>query len=252
MNRRSRPDRTDLRISVLNSTADVLAIVPARGGSKGLPRKNVLPLAGRPLITHTLDAAAAAVHVTTTIVNTDDDEIADVAKSSGIEVVRRPAAMGNDTAKVDPLLIWTVERFERTHRRSVDVVVLLYPTAPLRPSTAIDATISRVIHEGCDSALTLVADHSYLWRVDGAETRPTNYDPANRAPRQTERWNQYRENKAVYAMRRDLLMDTGCRLGGRIGWVEMSPVQSIDVDGGDDLAMAEALLSRPYHARVAA
>ena len=230
----------------------VLAVVPARGGSKGLPRKNVLPLAGRPLITHTIDAAAGAATIDQVLVNTDDDEIAAVADASRCQVVRRPDSMGSDLAKVDPLLIWSVETFELTHNQRVDVVVLLYPTAPLRRSESIDQTVRRVTEQGCDSALTLTEDTSYLWRIaDDGTAAPTNYEPARRAPRQTEAWNQYRENKAVYVVGRDRLLHTKCRLGGRIGYVTMPPAESVDIDSAADLAVAEALLRGGRYRRAA-
>ena len=147
------------------------------------------------------------------------------------------------TAKVDKLLVWSLNQFEQHAKTKVDVVVLLYPTAPLRRTSSITETIEQVTVHDFDSALSLVEDTSYLWEVrqDGTAV-PSNYDPANRAPRQLERWNQWRENKAIYAMKRDLLVESGCRLGGRIGYCEMSALHSLDIDIADDLALAESIL----------
>lgn len=235
-----------------------LGIIPARGGSKGIVRKNLRPLAGRPLLSHTVDAARRAVTVDRVVVNTEDDEIARVAHSLGVTVQGRPEEFWHDNTfqEVDRLLQWAVADHER-EVGNVDVVVLLYPTSPLRTSASIDATVRLVTEKGFDSALTLVESRQYLWRradiatpvkgtaadeMDLGQVEPTNYIPARRGPNQLEGWNQWIENKAVYAMRRDLLMETGCRLGRRIGGVRMGKLDSIDVDTADDLALAEAII----------
>jgi N-acylneuraminate cytidylyltransferase len=95
-----------------------------------------------------------------------------------------------------------------------------------------------------DSVLSLYEDLTYLWQLNSNGTvSPVNYDPSKRGPRQLEHWNQYAENKAVYVMRRDLLMETGCRLGGRIGCVTMEKWRSIDVDKPADLMLCELIFS---------
>ena len=224
------------------SNQTILGIIPARGGSKGLPRKNILPLAGIPLISHTINAAAQSKYLTSIVVNTDDDEIAAVAEDHKVNVQRRPSEMGSDVAKVDELLIWSVMSLESELNLKVDIVVLLYPTAPLRPAAAIDDTIEQITEHNCDSALTLVEDTGYLWSTSAeGNAQPTNYDPSNRAPRQQEAWNQWRENKAVYAMRRELLINTRCRLGGKIGFAKMDPLSSIDIDNASDLEIANSI-----------
>lgn len=223
----------------------VLAITPARGGSKGVPRKNIKPMAGKPLLQYTVEAARACPLITRHVVNTEDDEIGAVAESLGVEVQGRPEDFWHDNTfqEVDRLLQWAVADFESRDGR-VEIVVLLYPTAPLRPTQAITDCIDMVLNQGYDSALTLREDRSYIWkRIDhGATVEPVNYDPKRRGPNQLEGWNQWVENKAVYVMKRDLLMETGCRLGGRVGFVEMSKLESIDIDTPDDFALAEQIL----------
>ena len=224
----------------------VVAIIPARGGSKGIPRKNLSLLAGKPLVAHAVAAAQGSPLVTRVIVNSEDEEIRRVAASYGAETQDRPEEFWHDNSaqEVDRLLTWSVRELERDSAK-IDVVILVYPTAPLRRSEHVTSTVDLVVNRGFDSALTLVRDHSYLWQVhsDGI-AKPSNYEPANRAPHQKERWNQWIENKAVYAVRRDLLMETGCRLGGRIGYVVMSKCDSIDIDDPEDLEIASALILR--------
>ena len=228
---------------LLSST--ILAVTPARGGSQGVPRKNIKPMAGKPLLQHTVEAARACPLITHYVVNTEDDEIRSVAEALGVETQGRPEDFWHDNTfqEVDRLLQWAVADFESREGR-VDIVVLLYPTAPLRPTQAITDCIDLVLNKGYDSALTLREDRSYIWhRLDkGASVGAVNYDPKKRGPNQLEGWNQWVENKAVYAMKRDLLMDTGCRLGGRVGFVEMSKLESIDIDTPDDFALAEQIL----------
>ena len=223
---------------------NIVAIIPARGGSKGIPRKNIQPLAGKPLVAHTIEQALSSVRIQRVIVNSEDPEIRAIAERHGAEVMDRPERFHHDNTfqEVDRLLQWCVEELE-ANSETIDILLLLYPTAPLRKTVHIDACIRLVADDGYDSALTLVEDSSYLWkiRIDGS-CEPTNYDPKTRGPRQKEGWNQWVENKAVYAMRRDLLMKSGCRLGGKIGYVEMSKMESIDVDTPEDLELVRTLM----------
>lgn len=224
----------------------VLAITPARGGSKGVPRKNIKPLAGKPLIQHTIDAAAGCLLIDTYIVNTEDEEIRQVAESLGVRTQNRPEDFWYDNTfqEVDRLLQWSVTDLE-SQGEKIDIVVLLYATAPLRRTEHITDCVDLVLNQGFDSALTLVEDRSYIWRKTGngpKEVEPVNYDPKKRGPNQKEGWNQWVENKAVYVMKSDLLMKTGCRLGGRIGFTEMSKLESVDIDLPQDFELAEQIL----------
>ena len=224
----------------------VVAITPARGGSKGIPRKNIKLLAGKPLLQHTIEAARQCPLIDRYIVNTEDDEIKQFAESLGVETQGRPEEFWHDNTfqEVDRLLYYCVADLERKGA-SIDIVVLLYATSPLRKAEHITACVDLVLNHGYDSALTLREDRSYIWEKTGdAEVvKPVNYDPKKRGPNQLEGWNQWVENKAVYVMKRDLLMETGCRLGGRIGFVEMSKLDSIDIDRPEDFMLAEAIIN---------
>jgi N-acylneuraminate cytidylyltransferase len=158
----------------------------------------------------------------------------------------RPKRFTQDDSiqEVDRLLQWCVEQLE-ADGRDVDLVVLIYPTAPLRTVETIEEAVAMVADDEYDSVLSLHEDDSYLWERDDGTVEPTNYDPAKRGPRQKEDWNQWVENKAVYVMDRDLLMETDCRLGGTIGYVEMPEWRSVDVDAPSDLEIARALYNNP-------
>lgn len=222
----------------------VLGITPARGGSKGIPRKNIKLLNGLPLVAHTIGHAMQSNLITDYLVNSEDAEIRSIAESYGAETMDRPEEYSHDAIlqEVDLLLQWTVERFEEMKGKSVDVVVLLYPTAPLRDVASIDRAIELIVNEGCDSSVGVYHDTRYLWEKTSDETiAPTNYNPNMRMPRQKENWNQWAENKAVYAMTRDVLFNKG-RIGDRCGFVEMEKHRSVDIDEPIDFLMAEALI----------
>lgn len=221
---------------------NILAVIPARGGSKGLIRKNLCILNCKPLIQYTLDAAKGSAYLTDIIVTTEDKEIKNYSKNY-VKVQDRPEEHATDIAEVDPLLIYTVGEYEKQYNTNVNVVVLLYPTSPLRTSQIIDDCIDVFIKENYDSLLTLHEYDEYIWKVEKDCAVPINYDPLKRAPRQLEGWNQYVENKMVYVMKWELLKQTGCRLGGKIGYHKIDPLYAIDIDDKRDLKLAELIMN---------
>jgi N-acylneuraminate cytidylyltransferase len=226
--------------------SNVFAIVPARGGSQGIPLKNLKEIDGHPLVSIAASHGLEAESIDHTVVNSDHKDIRSAGAEAGAEVMDRPERFTQDDSvqEVDRLLQWCVEQLE-DEGRHVDVVVLLYPTAPLRTVESIDEAVAKVADGEFDSVLSLYEDDSYHWERDGKTVTPSNYDPAKRGPRQKEDWNQWVENKAIYVMDRDLLMETGCRLGGTIGYVEMPEWRSVDVDTTSDLTLARLLWSNP-------
>tara|TARA_A100001015_G_C15039380_1_gene738535 strand:- start:826 stop:1524 length:699 start_codon:yes stop_codon:yes gene_type:complete len=223
----------------------ILGIIPARGGSKGILRKNIKLMDNKPLIQYTIEATQNCKLISDFIVNSEDLEIRSIATSLGAKTQDRPKEFWYDNSfqEVDRLLKWSVLEYEK-NLGIVDIVVLLYPTAPLRTSNDISNCIDLIIKEEFDSSLSLREDRTYIWKKKGIsnEVEPINYDPRKRGPNQLEGWNQWVENKAVYAMKRDLLIDTGCRLGGKIGYSEMSKLNSVDIDIIDDFVLAEHII----------
>lgn len=225
----------------------ILGIVPARGGSKGVKRKNIKLLNNNPLLFYTIAAAKKSQLISNLIVNTEDKEIADYAISQGVQVQNRPEEFWHDNTfqEVDRLLVYSVKRYEEEFGK-MDIVVLLYPTAPLRTSVHIDDCIKQITSHDFDSSLSLYEDRKYIWRLSDKHAYPVNYDPKNRGPNQLEGWNQWFENKAVYCVKRDLLISSGCRIGGNIGFTEMSKLESIDIDTPEDFELAETLIKNQY------
>lgn len=216
-----------------------IGFIPARGGSKGLPGKNIKNFLGEPLVARTIRIAKESNCFDRIIVNTDDNEIAEVAENAGAEILLRPEEMGSDTAEVDPLIIWSLDRLNATQEKNL--ISLLYCTAPLRNSDDILKTVELVSNGIVDSALTLVETSDYLWKESADGFLPTNYEPKNRAARQEEKWNQFKENKAVYTFWAHDLIDSKCRINGRVGAHLMPATRSIDIDSLEDFIIAEAI-----------
>lgn len=218
----------------------ISAIIPARGGSKGLPRKNVMDFNGKPMVAHSIELAMSTGLFDQVYVNTDDEEIATISEKYGATVMYRPEELGTDTAEVDPLINWSLEYITNILNEEVpDIMVLLYCTAPLRIAEDIVKTVNLVSEGKYDSALTLVEDHSYLWTVDSnGSAHPSNYIPSKRAARQSEAWNQYIENKSVYVFKSKDIMNSGCRINGNVGHYVMPKNRSIDIDSFEDYTLA--------------
>jgi len=224
-------------------TPSVLAIIPARGGSKGLPRKNVRLLAGKPLLAHTITCARAARSVTRVVVSTDDPEIAQVATEYGAEVVTRPAALSGDTATSESALLHALDVLQQREGYAPELVVFLQCTTPLRRPADIDAAVERLRQAGADSLLTLVSTHRFLWRLEDGEPRPVNYD-YRRRPRRQDRAPEYFENGSFYIFRPWVLRQLNNRLGGKITFHPMEERSGVDIDSAEDLALCEMMLAR--------
>lgn len=219
-----------------------VAIIPARGGSKGIPRKNVRPLGGRPLIAHTIGHAREATLVDRVIVSTDDDEIAAAAIDAGAEVIRRPAAISGDKASSESALVHVIETLSQ-QGWDADQIVFLQCTAPLRRPREIDAALRYFRDNNFTSLFTAVRMHPFRWRqtADGAMER-LNF-PVDQRPMRQDREPEFIETGSFYILERALLETTGVRLGGRIGCWEMPPLYSFDIDTSEDFAVVEALLA---------
>jgi CMP-N-acetylneuraminic acid synthetase len=225
----------------------ICAIVPARGGSKGLPRKNLRLVAGRPLIALAIESALGAHLVDRVIVSTDDEEIARVARQEGADVpFMRPASLASDDAPAQPVVEHAITYVEERDGR-VDSVVLLQPTSPLRRARHVDEAVRLFLDSGADSVVSVCeVEHSPYWmyRMEGDRLYPFASDQElNRARRQALP-TLYRPNGAIYVMSRKLLMEERLVIGLAPRPYLMSRQESVDVDDQLDLELAEWLSSR--------
>ncbi len=219
-----------------------IAIIPARGGSKGIPRKNVLNVAGKPLIVWTIEDALEAEHVDGVFVSTDDDEIARVSEQAGAVVIRRPTEIAGDLTPSESALLHVLDMVE-TRQGPVDEVVFLQATSPIRTGKDIDAALELFREKQADSLVSVCAMHIFIWVEENGLARPTNYDYRSRPMRQVMD-PVYRENGSIYIFRPSLLRAARCRLGGKIVMYKMHPDTNLDIDSKIDLEAAGLYLSR--------
>ncbi len=229
---------------------DVLAIIPARGGSKGIPRKNVLPLAGKPLIAHAIAAALRAQRVTRVVVSTDDQEIAQVARYHGAEVVMRPPELAGDMARSEDALLHVLEVLEAGEGYRPEVIAFLQCTSPLTAADDIDATIAAVTERGADSAFTAVPFHYFLWSTGPQGVDGINHDKSVRPMRQ-ERAPEWLETGSVYAMRTAGFRQSEFRFFGTTLLHEIPLDHWQEIDEPADFRIAEERMLRLRRARAA-
>jgi N-acylneuraminate cytidylyltransferase len=222
-----------------------IAIIPARGGSRGIPRKNVIPVAGKPLLAYTIEHALAAPAIDRVIVSTDDADIATAARDHGAEVVWRPSDISGNSAPSEAALIHALDELDARDGYRPDLVVFLQATSPLREADDVQRAIETLLDRGADSLFSACPVHGFVWRKEADSVSSFSYDFRNRRPRQASP-EDYLENGSIYVTRRDVLYEHRNRLGGRIAMYVMDPLNSFQVDEPSDLAIIERLLrSRP-------
>ncbi|MGW6524048.1 cytidylyltransferase domain-containing protein [Streptomyces sp. NPDC054962] len=232
----------------------VLAVIPARGGSKGVPAKNLAPVGGVPLVTRAVRECRATRLVTDVVVSTDDHAIAAAAREAGAEVVLRPAAIAGDTATSEAAVLHALDAHEALHGSPVDAVLLVQCTSPFLVRDDIDGVAAAVVEQGADTAVTVAPFHGFVWRVgdtaqdadaDGGPGGPAggfgvNHDKAFR-PRRQDRPQDLLETGAAYAMETDGFRAHGHRFFGRTELVRTDPARVLEIDDPHDLNRARAL-----------
>ncbi|WP_236790070.1 acylneuraminate cytidylyltransferase [Amycolatopsis sp. GM8] len=219
----------------------VLAVVPARGGSKGVPGKNLAKVGEDPLIARAVRALRSSTRVDEVVVSTDSAEIGAVAEAAGAVVSPRPDELSGDSVSSEAVLLHSLDVFEQEHGYSPEVVLLVQCTSPFIATETIDNVVSQILDDGWDCAFTAVRVHEFLWQrdPDGAAVA-VNHDAAVR-PRRQERTPEFRETGAVYGMRVPGFRSARHRFFGRIGLVETPAKHAIEIDTAEDLAIARAL-----------
>lgn len=226
----------------------ILALIPARGGSKGVPRKNVRPLAGKPLIAHTLEVAAQVGHLFhRVVVSTDDAEIADVARACGADVpFLRPTELAGDRVPTLPVIQHAVHAIEALDGVRLDWVCLLQPTAPLRNAADVEAAIALAAEGGCDSVISVVqvfAEHPILMkRIEDGRLLPFCVEEREGTRRQDYAPPAYMRNGAIYLSRRDTLIESGSIWGETIRPLVMPAERSPSIDDELDFKLVQLLL----------
>ncbi|MEK7233806.1 MAG: acylneuraminate cytidylyltransferase family protein [Elusimicrobiota bacterium] len=223
----------------------VFGVIPARAGSQGLPGKNGRMLGGKPLLSWTVEAAAASKALTHAWVSTDDEALAAIARAHGGQApFLRPSELATETASIFDVLKHAVAEYQRREGRAVDIVVLLQPTSPLRGPEPIDAVVA-LVRGGADSAQTVALDQSHpriRFTIEAGRLKPLFAD-ADRHSRRQDGEAIYRPNGAVYAARTDVLLESGTLHGADHRAIVMDFESSVDIDTIWDFKLAEFILA---------
>jgi len=238
---------------------EILAVIPARGGSKGIPRKNVKAIAGKPLIAWMIEAAKSSKHLTRIIVSTDDEHIAGVAREYGAEVpFMRPKEISQDLSTDVEFLTHALNTLREAEGYEPDIVLRLPPTAPLCTSAHIDEGIEKLLSDDSLDAVRPIHEapkHPYkLWKlsVDETHLEPflpksfTGHDEPYNLPRQLFP-KVYVHTGAMDVMRHDTILKQKSTSGKKLGYFFMNPEDSVNIDTPLDFELAELLLKRKVH-----
>jgi CMP-N,N'-diacetyllegionaminic acid synthase len=217
-----------------------LGVIPARGGSKGIRQKNIHPLGGRPLIAYTANQVTASTLLDATVVSTDDDSIAAVARSCGLRVVARPSQLALDSSPTEPSLLHALDTLEATGDR-FDFVVVLEPTSPFRTPSTIDGAIRCIVESGRRSLLAVRETYENIGFLEGGLFRPI----VPGAPRRRqERRPFYVESSTIYICSVDHLRNAGTLVTDEWAAFVVSEEESLDINTYADMTMAECLATR--------
>lgn len=217
-----------------------LCVIPVRGGSKGIPRKNLRDVGGKPLVVWTIEQALEAKDVRV-VVSTEDEEIASVARAAGAEVIERPAELAQDTTATEPVIVHAMDYLRDKEGYEPEFVMLLQATSPVRRPGTIDRAIAQARETGVDSLVGTVPQTPFLWWTARDGHGPTaDFDVDHRPRRQELAPDQfrYRETGSLYVTKPWVYRERNNRIGGNIGLFVMDEVEGVDIDGPLDLALA--------------
>ena len=216
-----------------------IAIIPARGGSKGIPNKNVMDFCGKPLVVWSILHAKSAELVEEVCVSSDSDEILAVAEKNGATPIRRPIDISGDFATSESAIVHTLDFIEKRDGVEPDIVVMLQPTSPIRRSYDIQNALNQFIEKQADAMFSAsVLDDFCIWSQDANGLNAISYDPGERGRRQ-ERAPLWLESGSFYIFKSSLLKEKNNRLGGKTATYEMPYWASYEIDEPEDIKKCE-------------
>ena len=228
----------------------ILVVIPARGGSKGIPRKNIRLLGGKPLIAHTIEITKASEYVDELVVTTDDNEIAFVAGKFGAKTIKRDGKLAEDSIPLDPVIYDATIKQEEKEGEKYDVVITVQPTSPLLKTKTLDLAIEKLLdieedNDGneisYDTIISVVDDRHLSW---GWDEENNKYYPLYKARLNRQYLpKSYKETGSIFASKRKFICENS-RLGDNIGLIEVSKQESIDIDNYEDWWVAERILKK--------
>lgn len=223
---------------------EVKAIIPARAGSKGIPNKNIMDFCGKPLIAWSIEQAMQSKYIEGVYVSTDGEEIAEISKKYGAEVIWRPADLASDTASSESALIHAVSEINK--KSEISTVMFLQATSPIRLNEDIDNAIDMFFDNSYDSLFSMSVLEDYcIWKKTENELHSLTYDYLKRGRRQ-ERETLFLENGSIYIFKPEILIKCKNRLGGKIGMYEMPFDRSYEIDSMADIEICSYFMKRYY------
>jgi CMP-N,N'-diacetyllegionaminic acid synthase len=220
----------------------VVAIIPARGGSKGIPRKNLIDICGQPLLAWSILQAKRAKKIDSVWVTSDDDEILEIAQVYGARPIRRPVEISGDAASSESAWLHALDHIE-AQGISIQLVIAMQATSPLREPSDLDGGIGTLLERGYDSLLSVTeVEDFFTWRVNElGYAESVNYDYHERKRRQLIE-KRYLENGSFYVLYPEVLRTQNNRLGGRIGLFPMDRYKMFQIDRPEDVAFCASVM----------
>jgi CMP-N-acetylneuraminic acid synthetase len=212
----------------------VLSIIPARGGSKGIPLKNLVQLNRKSLLYYTVTASLKSKIINRTIVSTDNKMIGRSALKLGAEVVYRSKNLATNTTPLEPVVKHVLEYLKKHEGYIPEIIVILQITSPLRTAKHIDGALTLMKKQKYDSILSGFSTHTFLWKQSKKTIVPLDYNPKKRPNRQN-MYERLYENGAIFATKIKSFLTSKCRISGKIGFYKMPLENSHNIDSYDDL-----------------
>ncbi|PIR66408.1 MAG: CMP-N-acetlyneuraminic acid synthetase [Parcubacteria group bacterium CG10_big_fil_rev_8_21_14_0_10_36_14] len=217
----------------------IVAVIPARGGSKRILEKNIIDLNGKPLLAYSVELAKKISIIDKIVVSSDSEKILSIASAYGAEALKRSAELSGDMIKTEPVLINVLDEF-LIKGEIFDYLLLLEPTSPMREQHTIEKMIYKVIDEGFDSVGTVIEDRSYFWLIN----KDSHWAPlfSNASRRSQERDPLYKEAGVGYIIKSSVLKESGKILGGKSAFIVVEEKEGVDINTLFDLEIARFLL----------
>jgi N-acylneuraminate cytidylyltransferase len=225
---------------------NIICIIPARGGSKGIIKKSTIDLNGKPLIAWSIDVALKSKYLKDSVyVTSDSDNILSVSKEFGAKTIKRPSIYATDTATTESALLHAISEIEKNIENKIDAVVFLQPTSPIRETIDINSSIEMFFENSYDSLFSACEiDDFLIWKRDiNGNLISINYDFENRKRRQDFE-EQYVENGSIYIFKPSILIDKKNRIGGKIGTYIMEKYKMFEIDKLQDIPICEFFMKK--------
>lgn len=225
---------------------NIICIIPARGGSKEIPGKNLMSFCGKPLIAWSIEQAKASKYIGKVYVSSDDENILKVSGKSDAEIIKRPKKLATDISSSEQALLHAISYIKKFNKKTIDIIVFLQATSPLRTSEDIDNAIGLFISKKADSLFSAAALEDFcIWKKEDKKLMSLNYNYNNRGNRQN-RQSLYLENGSIYIFKPAILEKFNNRFGGKIEMYLMDYRKSFEIDTVEDIDICEYFMQKIF------